>query len=398
MANISERLGTDGKHRMTARLRALLRKPPEFVLLLLYIATVPVMSFFHLRLGGQALLLCDFIFVLVVLASLPELFRRALRPGIFEAFLVFYLAATLVSTLVSGADYLGVVKVTYLVCVAGLTRRIAQRSPEAAVTAWLVGTGMAVIGCFLGVATFYLGWSSHLENPLLSYYGTLPPGPYPRVNSLFFNANMLCNYLIVGAALAWYRGYRKSLTGIVAASLFTFSPGLGGMALVLGLCARRVRGALGAGVVLALLSLGLVVVSRPALLEGDLEPSGRVLTWEGALQDWAAHPITGAGPGATTIDVRHRALGGWTFHNTDAHNVWLSVASQMGILGLAALLGLILYSLRRAPSRPPGLRDALRVALVGTWVIQGLSGSFEDSRHLWVLLGMLAATEDHGQG
>ena len=55
---------------MTARLRALLRKPPEFVLLLLYIATVPVMSFFHLRLGGQALLLCDFIFVLVVLASL----------------------------------------------------------------------------------------------------------------------------------------------------------------------------------------------------------------------------------------------------------------------------------------------------------------------------------------
>ena len=103
---------------MAARLRTLLSRPPEFLLLLLYIATVPLMLFTHLRLAGQALLLCDFIFVLVVLASFPALFRRALRPGIFEAFLVFYLAATLVSTLVSGAGYLGVVKVTYFVCVA----------------------------------------------------------------------------------------------------------------------------------------------------------------------------------------------------------------------------------------------------------------------------------------
>ena len=255
---------------MAARYDGLLSKPPEFLLLLLYIATVPLMSFFHLTLGGQVLLLCDFIFVLVGLASLPALFRRALRPGIFEAFLVFYLAATLVSTLLSGAGYLGVVKVAYLACVAGLTRWIVQRSSEAAVTAWMVGTSMAVIGCFLGVATFYLGWSSHVENPLLSHYGTLPAGPYPRVNSLFFNANMLCNYLIVGAALAWYRGYQKFLAGIIAASLFTLSSGWGGMALVLGLCARRLRGAVAAGVVLALLSLGLVVVSPSALLEGDL--------------------------------------------------------------------------------------------------------------------------------
>ena len=383
---------------MTARLRALLRKPPEFVLLLLYIATVPVMSFFHLRLGGQALLLCDFIFVLVVLASLPALFRRALRPGIFEAFLVFYLAATLVSTLVSGAGYLGVVKVAYLVCVAGLTRRIAQRSPEAAVTAWLVGTGMAVIGCFLGVATSYLGWSSPAENPLLGPWGNVPAGPYPRVNSVFLNANMLCNYLTVGAALAWYRGYRLFLVGIVTASLFSFSPGLGGMALVLGLSARRFRGAIAVGLVLAVLSLGAILISPAALLEGSLEPSGRLLSWKEAIEDWAAHPFTGVGPGANSIRVRYRVPSGMTKYSTDAHNVWLSVASQMGILGLAALLGLILYSLRRAPSRPPGLRDALRVALVGTWVIQGLSGSFEDSRHLWVLLGMLAATEDHGQG
>ena len=282
----------------------------------------------------------------------------------------------------------------YLVCVAGLTRRIMERSPETATTAWLVGTGVAVIGSFLGVVTFYLGWSSYLENPLLGHYGTLPPGPYPRVTSLFFNFNMLCNYLIVGAALAWYRGYRLLLTGIVAAAFFTFSPGLGGLAAVLGLCARRFRGAIVVGVVLALLSLGVILVSTTALLEGDLEPSVRLLNWKEALEDWGAHPLAGAGPQATSIEVRYRAPSGATHRLTDAHNIWLSVASQTGILGLAALLALILYSVRKAPSRVPGLRNALRVALVGTWLIHGLSGSFEDSRHLWVLLGMLAATED----
>lgn len=379
---------------MATRLRALLNEPPEFLLLLAYIATVPVMSFLHIRLGGQTLLLCDFVFVLVVLFWLPTIFRRNLHPCYFDLFLLLYLGATLVSALVSGVGYVGVVKVFYLVCVAGLTRRIVERSPEAATTAWLAGTGVVVIGSLLGVTTFYLGWSSYVENPLLGHYGSLPPGHYPRVTSLFFNANMLCNYLVVAAALAWYRSYRLLLAGIVDASLFTFSPGLGGMALVLGLSARRFRGAAALGITLALLSLAAILVSPVALLKSNLEPSGRVLTWTGALKDWAAHPLTGTGPGATTIDVHHRAPSGATLYLSDAHNVWLSVASQTGILGLAALLGLILRSVRKAPSRLPGLRDALKVALVGAWLIHGLSGSLEDSRYLWVLVGMLAATED----
>ena len=383
---------------MAARPDGLLSKPPEFVPLLLYIATVPVMSVFHIRLGGQTLLLCDFIFVLIVLFWLPATFRRNLRPCFFEVFLLLYLGATLVSTLLSGAGSGGVVKVVYLVCVAALTRRIVERSPETATTAWLVGTAMAVVGGLLGIATFYLGWSSYVKNPLLGHYGTVPPGYYPRITSLFFSPNMLCNYLIVGAALAWYRSSRLLLAGILSVAPFTVSSGLGGLALVLGLSARRFRGAAALGIILALLSLPAILVSPGSLLEGNLEPSGRLLTWGEALQDWAAHPLTGAGPGATTINIVYLAPSGMTLRWSDAHNVWLSVASQTGVLGLAALLALILYSLRKAPSRVPGLRNALRVALVGTWLIHGLSGSFEDSRHLWVLLGLLAATEDHGQG
>ncbi len=166
------------------------------------------------------------------------------------------------------------------------------------------------------------------------------------------------------------------------------------MALALGLSARRFRGAIAVGLVLAVLSVGMILVARGSLMEGIVKPSVRVLLWKEALREWAAHPITGAGPGANSIGVSYRVASGAMRHSTDAHNVWLSVASQTGVLGLAALLSLILYSLRRAPSRLPGLRDALRIAVVGAWLIHGLSGSFEDTRHLWVLLGMLAATED----
>ena len=145
--------------------------PLAFMLLLVYIATVPLASFFNIRLEDSALRLlpCDFIFVLVVLASLPVLFRRVLRPGIFEALLALYLAATLVSTLVSGAGYAGLLKVAYLVSVAALTRWILQGRPEGAVSAWMVGTAMAVVGGLLGIATFYLGWSNWMENPLLGH-------------------------------------------------------------------------------------------------------------------------------------------------------------------------------------------------------------------------------------
>jgi hypothetical protein len=56
----------------------------SFGLLLLYITTVPMMSVFPLRLGGQVVLLCDLVFVLVVLFWLPTALRQDLRPRPFE--------------------------------------------------------------------------------------------------------------------------------------------------------------------------------------------------------------------------------------------------------------------------------------------------------------------------
>lgn len=61
----------------------------SFAPLLLYIATVPIMTVAPFRLGGQLVLLCDIVFVLVVLFWLPTAFRENLRPSSFEVLLHF---------------------------------------------------------------------------------------------------------------------------------------------------------------------------------------------------------------------------------------------------------------------------------------------------------------------
>jgi hypothetical protein len=42
------------------------------------------------------------------------------------------------------------------------------------------------------------------------------------------------------------------------------------------------------------------------------------------------------------------------------------------------------------------VRTALGLAFIGAFCFQGLIGSYEDARHLWVLLGLLASVAEWG--
>jgi hypothetical protein len=42
-------------------------------------------------------------------------------------------------------------------------------------------------------------------------------------------------------------------------------------------------------------------------------------------------------------------------------------------------------------ARENGVLLGLSVAFVGTLLYQGLTGSFEDARHLWILIGLIGA-------
>jgi hypothetical protein len=75
--------------------------------------------------------------------------------------------------------------------------------------------------------------------------------------------------------------------------------------------------------------------------------------------------------------------------------VFLNIAAQAGVVGLAGLAALIAYAVRltfsRAIGGSPKVRLVLGLTLLNALVYQGLGVGIEDTRHIWVLLGLLAA-------
>jgi O-antigen ligase len=81
---------------------------------------------------------------------------------------------------------------------------------------------------------------------------------------------------------------------------------------------------------------------------------------------------------------------------TDAHNTFLNVAAQAGILGLIGIIAIVAVVLRKGFAKTEGsdfyILRGLAIAFVAALVYDGLTGSFEDARHLWVLMGLILAT------
>jgi O-antigen ligase len=128
-------------------------------------------------------------------------------------------------------------------------------------------------------------------------------------------------------------------------------------------------------------------------------------TWSAAWQLVREHPLLGAGLGTGVLISHPRALYPMDYWNTglmqtpktlimESHNVWLGIASQIGIVGLAAFTALVALLLLRLRARSGGdmlTRIALFAGVFGAILYHGLFGSFEESRQYWWLLGLLAA-------
>jgi hypothetical protein len=288
----------------------------------------------------------------------------------------------------------------------------------------------ALVGA-VGIATlllFILDADHPLLRHLLFHFGTLPPGQYPRVRLTFVNANMLCNYLsvslmiLLAAAQARWISVRTALlvgSGLLLSAVFTISPGLGGLALVVGvwlwltLPERRPvlrRLALSGGTAAALLFVAAMAVTpivhptAPYLIElpltdAVLAPSGRLMIWADAIHNFLADPLTGRGLAAEAVLVRYQDPTGNLQRLTDAHNSYLSLAVQCGVAGLAGVL-LVTFAAWKA-ARPyriianpsHAITVGLAIAFLGGFGYQGLGGSFEDARHLWLLLGLIIASQ-----
>src|SRR5260221_14746477 len=376
---------------------------------------------FNLEFGRYVLPPADFVFIVLGVAFTWAGIRRRRRVRVTPWCwtLAAYAAALVVSTAASENPRASAVKLAgelYLLGMAFLTVNYADSMPSLrrALIAWLVGTAATVAAALTGVLLFYAGRTG-ANNIFLAAYGSLPPGPYPRVMGLFLNMNMLCIYLVAGAAIllamraAGWIGDRQAtpmLAGVTIAALFTISPGLGGLCLVFGMWGWRALGARSPAAATLCAVAGaagaigfLIAITISPVSIQTLAPSSRVLTWTGAWHTFLAHPYLGRGLGLEVADVRYLNASGSYEMLTDAHNTWLSVMAQNGIVGLMALT-LVVVTLARRMRMPdlgaPSIsivRRGLELALVGGFLYQTLSGSFENTRHVWVLMALVDAAQ-----
>jgi hypothetical protein len=290
---------------------------------------------------------------------------------------------------------------------------------------WTAATFVACLVSAVSLAIFYFDRGNSLFSFSFSHYGTLPPGNYPRIHSTFQNANMFCNYLSVSLMLfmaAYKLNWLNKIFLVVFLAFFsiaaflTLSPGLGGISLCLGVWFWRefkekkqifpARFSLLSGILGALLFFVALLFApnenplspyRFNFFGTVIYPSERLLAWEASLHTLAANPFFGRGIGLDVVSIYSIIASGQEHFVGDSHQLWLNVAGQAGMFGLMAICFLCYFFYKKAlplklDNNPQTiLRVSLGMAFIGAFLYQGLGGSFEDARHLWVLIGLLGS-------
>lgn len=401
------------------------------MLFLLWVALLPIMRPVYTVVGQSNVPATDFLFALAALAWLIALIRGRVSLAVNRVylFLGLYAIALTLATALSAEPWQSLRKLVgdyYLIAIAILTVNLVRSVPmlRHTLVAWLAGAAVTAIVGVLSIGFYYSGLRDSALNLGLAGFGSLPPGAYPRIRSLFFNMNMLCSYLTVSLLFtlamreaSWLarRWFWPLAVGIVVTALFTLSPGLGGMALAVGLWGwareramrpRRARIAISIAIPISAAIFLASTVSPVIFVTGGgwfelwqrgWEPSSRVQTWRAAFSVFRHEIWFGQGLGLPFPEVRYLNASGHLERLTDAHNVWLSVAGQMGLAGLLAFAALILWLLIRAfPLRLDSraltaIRIACAIALIAVVLYHGLTISLENFRHLWLLSGLTAA-------
>ncbi len=385
----------------------------------------------NIYLLGSSVVAPDLIFLVCAAALAAALLwrRTSLQLDRIYVYLIAFAAAIAVSAALStdvGMSLRRMPAELYLISLPVLVINVVrdERMLTRIFAIWIVASAIAAAASAWTAISFFAGWENALATFAMHHYGTLPPGNYPRIQGTFEYPAMLCNYLTVGlfAALAFRRAERLNtavfvslLSLFLVAILFTLTPGIGGVLAGLGLwtylCARSAglgRKLALAGAIAFVVALAAVSSITPFGTAGpvyfsmggyDIRPTARMLAWQQAWATFAGDPLFGRGVGLPVVNLPYQLpAGGWSLI-TDAHNVALNVAAQTGLLGIAALASLVYAVMRRSSwlttdcSGIGALRISMSVALVSCLLIQGIAGSFENARHVWVLIGLIVAAD-----
>lgn len=118
------------------------------------------------------------------------------------------------------------------------------------------------------------------------------------------------------------------------------------------------------------------------LTQGDL--TGRTEIWQAGLQVLPDRPLLGYGSGAYSVAVVP-VLG----RGIDSHNGYLAILVQLGVVGLALFVGLILLAAVPPALASRGSERVFYVVLAAVLVVALLPANFEFHKATWFILALL---------
>jgi O-antigen ligase len=133
------------------------------------------------------------------------------------------------------------------------------------------------------------------------------------------------------------------------------------------------------------------------IINGSVSPSHRAIAWKTSFETFLEDPVFGRGIGMPVAYSKFIDPSGGGQILTDAHNTYLSLLAESGILGFAAFMSIIafltfgLIKMRGDEGPAKYVRLFFLLALFDAFFYQSLTGSYEDSRHLWAFFGYAAA-------
>lgn len=204
--------------------------------------------------------------------------------------------------------------------------------------------------------------------------------------------------VLVGVLLSQSRTALLMLA--VAPLLVLLSPGVARRSAKLTLPLYGALGALFTLIVYSIPSLGRIASERYSTLlqyQNETTWSGRLDIWQGALQTIRSHPILGVGSGnfseVISADPSSASYLGSVQDVTVAHNMLLSVASELGLVGLAVFLFVVFSALRQASALA---RSNVTLGLglllgLAAYLIGGMALTWEYTKISYLLYGSVLA-------
>ncbi len=182
--------------------------------------------------------------------------------------------------------------------------------------------------------------------------------------------------LVAMAVAAVARSGRGAVLGITAVAVLAYALLAGGLAVLPSSVVARF-----ADLAPQLGLTGLAEVRGAEITDANFAVLERMAHWQSALAMWTEHPWLGVGIGNYELAYTRYALPLWPLPLGHAHNYYLNIASEAGLLGLLAYL--LLWSLAllgswRAGRRARGWSFGLALGIFGVLVYLSVHSFFDN--------------------